>query len=227
MVIYSILLFLSRLVPAFQLVDSSNLTEEAKEEEKQSLMVAREQSIQEYVGLIKQYSQSGTYFVRKMVAQALLPIQRFEDYVEEIKSSLGLYNDIFNRKVEMRQNEVHGHLIRVHTYLQAYFRYRELNQQISGRSSEEEAALRKEQEQAIAASFHQIVLSFQSIGPGRKDHAKAIINLWMKCLRCLLKNTQHYPQDQLKSMAEFFAEHLTQNLKPFVEMAKEGNFEMS
>lgn len=34
MVIYSILLFLSRLVPAFQLVDSSNLTEEAKEEEK-------------------------------------------------------------------------------------------------------------------------------------------------------------------------------------------------
>ena len=38
----------------------------------------------EYIGLIKAYAKNGTYFVRKISAQALLPIVNFEDYVSEI-----------------------------------------------------------------------------------------------------------------------------------------------
>ena len=40
----------------------------------------------EFVSLIKAYAKSGTYFVRKISAQALLPIMRNEEYVSEIKS---------------------------------------------------------------------------------------------------------------------------------------------
>jgi len=43
----------------------------------------------EFVGLIKAYAKSGTYFVRKISAQALLPIMRFEEYVSEIRSCFG------------------------------------------------------------------------------------------------------------------------------------------
>ena len=51
-----------------------------------NLQKSREQSMHEFVGLIKAYAKSGTYFVRKISAQALLPIMNFEEYVSEIKS---------------------------------------------------------------------------------------------------------------------------------------------
>lgn len=91
MVIFSILLLISRLIPAFQLTDSSNVVAENLEEHKTSeeemkLRMSREQSMREYVQLIKAYSQSGTYFVRKISAQSLLPIMRFDEYVPEIVS---------------------------------------------------------------------------------------------------------------------------------------------
>lgn len=61
-------------------MDSQNLTEEKKEDG------TREHSMHEYVDLIKAYAASGTYFVRKISAQALLPIIRFEGYLDEINS---------------------------------------------------------------------------------------------------------------------------------------------
>jgi hypothetical protein len=85
MVIFSILLFISRLIPAFHLTDSTNLTTEDESEEKTQLQKSREQSMHEYIDLIKSYAKNGTYFVRKISAQALLPIVSFEDYVSEIK----------------------------------------------------------------------------------------------------------------------------------------------
>ena len=80
MVIFSILLLISRLIPAFQLTDSNNLagadndndaleSEELVESNRAySLEQSREQSIDEFIKLIKGYSKSGTYFVRKISA---------------------------------------------------------------------------------------------------------------------------------------------------------------
>ena len=47
------------------------------------LKKSREASIQEYVALIKDYSRNATYFVRKISAQAILPLIKFESYVAE------------------------------------------------------------------------------------------------------------------------------------------------
>lgn len=74
MVIFSILLFITRLTPAFQYSDSRNVLDEAEgqtqthSEEEAKLNLSREQSIHEYVELIKAFSKSGTYFVRKISA---------------------------------------------------------------------------------------------------------------------------------------------------------------
>lgn len=35
----------------------------------------------EYIDLFKAYAKSGTYFVRKISAQALLPLVQFDDYI--------------------------------------------------------------------------------------------------------------------------------------------------
>ena len=56
LVIFSILLLISRLIHSFQLVEQDGLKK------------SRDTSIQEYVGLIKEYSRNATYFVRKISA---------------------------------------------------------------------------------------------------------------------------------------------------------------
>jgi hypothetical protein len=38
----------------------------------------REESMRDYVNLISEYASNGTYFVRKISAQALLPLVKFE-----------------------------------------------------------------------------------------------------------------------------------------------------
>lgn len=80
MVIFSILLLISRLVPAFHLADNNNLmgNEDSKGQQVDKTVntedagllsrQSREQSIYEFVDLIKDYSKSGTYFVRKISA---------------------------------------------------------------------------------------------------------------------------------------------------------------
>ena len=113
MVIFSILLLISRLVPAFQLTDSSRLVSEQNPEQEESklgaeevaghLMKSREQSMHEYIDLIKAYASSGTYFVRKISAQALLPIMRFQEYITEIKACFAqLRSKIKDPSVKLR-----------------------------------------------------------------------------------------------------------------------------
>lgn len=145
MVIFSILLFISRLVPAFQLVDRQNLVDEEEEKEENQEIQAtsnktKEQDIHEFVDLIKAYAKSGTYFVRKISAQALLPILGFEEYVQEIDSCFTtLLNKVNDPKTcKLRQNEAHGLMIRINIFMEAYFTYRDLNMSISGRSPLEE-----------------------------------------------------------------------------------------
>ena len=67
-------------------------SEEQKTEEIKQLDQTREQSMNEYVNLIKAYSKSGTYFVRKISAQALLPIMRFDQYISEIEQCYDTIN---------------------------------------------------------------------------------------------------------------------------------------
>lgn len=59
LVIFSILLLISRLIPSFQLVELP---------ETKVLAKPREESIREYITLIKEYSRNATYFVRKIAA---------------------------------------------------------------------------------------------------------------------------------------------------------------
>jgi len=42
--------------------------------------------IKGFIDLIKRYSGNGTYFVRKMCAQALLPLLQFSEFVPQIVS---------------------------------------------------------------------------------------------------------------------------------------------
>lgn len=48
-----------------------------------TLKKSRDASIREYIDLIKEYSRNATYFVRKISAQALLPLIKFEEYVSQ------------------------------------------------------------------------------------------------------------------------------------------------
>jgi hypothetical protein len=62
LVIFSILLLISRLIPSFQLVE---LPEQSST---RALTKSRDESIREYISLIKEYSKNATYFVRKIAA---------------------------------------------------------------------------------------------------------------------------------------------------------------
>jgi len=138
MVIFSILLMISRLVPAFQLMDSQNIVEESKDDG------SREHSMHQYVSLIKAYAASGTYFVRKISAQALLPIMRFDAYLDEVNSCFDQLEDRVNGKNKLKQNEAHGLMIRIDIFLRAYFKYRDFNYSLTGISTADETAKRNQ-----------------------------------------------------------------------------------
>ena len=71
LVIFSILLLISRLIPSFQLVEL----------DQSPLKKSIASTLTDYISLIKDYSRNATYFVRKISAQALLPLIRFDSYV--------------------------------------------------------------------------------------------------------------------------------------------------
>jgi len=85
--------------------------------------------MREYVSLIKGYAKSGTYFVRKISAQSLLPTMRFDEYVKEMHSCFTSL-----RESKLRQNEAHGLMIRINIFVHAYYRYQGIDHVISGRS---------------------------------------------------------------------------------------------
>lgn len=88
--IFSILLLTSRLVP-FSFFAGEGIEHEVKwESRRQDYM--KEGSVQEklntYLELIKSYSSSSTYFVRKISAQAMLPLLSFSEFIPEITRTI-------------------------------------------------------------------------------------------------------------------------------------------
>mmetsp|Transcript_4629 Transcript_4629/g.4345 ORF Transcript_4629/g.4345 Transcript_4629/m.4345 type:complete len:226 (-) Transcript_4629:320-997(-) len=119
LVIFSILLLISRLVPSFE------YSEDQKLQEVQGQRKPKELFIKEYIELIGGYSKNATYFVRKISAQALLPLIKLEDYLEQIKQDSALLQASLTAH-KMKQNEAHGVMIRISVFLRAYFKYRHL-----------------------------------------------------------------------------------------------------
>lgn len=148
LVIFSILLLISRLIPSFHMVEATNekdTTEDATEEqqvettqEEQKTAAAdnthqrksREESIKEYTNLISEYCTNGTYFVRKISAQALLPLVKFEQYIPEVQRCFALLiaslEEGGSKKLLLRQNKAHGLMIRINIFTTAYFQYRSI-----------------------------------------------------------------------------------------------------
>jgi len=114
LVIFSILLLISRLIPSFQLVELP---------ETKVLAKPREESIKEYITLIKEYSRNATYFVRKIAAQSILPLIKFESYVsEEIPKYFSeLLESVSAGGKKLKQNHAHGLMVRINVFVSAYF----------------------------------------------------------------------------------------------------------
>ena len=88
--IFSILLLTSRLVPFSFFADDRN--DDASKQRDHRTPLYMQPEIQErlntYLELIKSYCGSGTYFVRKISAQAMLPLLRFSEFIPEIVRTL-------------------------------------------------------------------------------------------------------------------------------------------
>ena len=193
MVVFSVLLLISRLVPSFQLVDSE------KEGELTDIVqgASREKSIREFVDLIKAFSKSGTYFVRKISAQALLPIIRYDEYCKEIEASLSaVAKKLGNPQAKLRQNEAHGLMARANELTVSYFRYKDLELQVTTRTPEEESKYRTEEMQRLKSAFE----SVNSLVLAAADYSlsKVTIALFMKTYRHYLKRTMQAPDQYEK-----------------------------
>ena len=88
--------------------------------------------------MIKSYSASSTYFVRKISAQAMLPLLKFTDFIPEIVRTLTELEQSGNA---LKQNQAHGLLVRVQIILEAYFKYRRIAHPDATSFAEEETAL--------------------------------------------------------------------------------------
>ena len=108
---FSIMLLLSRLVP----YSFCGVHESKKDLINQDFR----SHISHICDLIRQQSGNSTYFVRKISAQALLPLLEFKDWLPEVSTCLQQL-----KSKSLKQNEAHGLMLRVNIFLQAYFQYR-------------------------------------------------------------------------------------------------------
>jgi hypothetical protein len=71
--------------------------------------------------LIKGYSRNATYFVRKISAQALLPLIKFDEYVtQEIPKYFDeLLDSVSQNGIKLRENHAHGLMVRINVFLSA------------------------------------------------------------------------------------------------------------
>ena len=98
MTVFSIMLLLSRLVPySFKCTENKPVLESGFR-----------QLIAEICDQIRGLSGNSTYFVRKISAQALLPLLPFDSWVPEIEACVTRLSG-----EKMRQNEAHGLVVRV------------------------------------------------------------------------------------------------------------------
>jgi hypothetical protein len=165
----------------------------------------------EFVNLIKAYSKSGTYFVRKISAQALLPIMRFDQYISEIEYCY----ETINQKVEsgkahpLRQNEAHGLIIRINIFLHAYFKFRNFYHSISGRSNEEEDEKRRQDQETIIRCCMRVESVFDNTC---STFNLVIVSLMIKTLRFVIKHNQSVTADQVITLNGFYSERLAKLL---------------
>ena len=85
MIIFGILLLTSRLMPL-----ELHIENEERDDKKFSTQELAKDEVREKLNhlkkLIMSFVKSGTYFVRKISAQALLPLLKFSDYISEVEN---------------------------------------------------------------------------------------------------------------------------------------------
>ena len=96
MTIFSILLLTSRLVPYSFFTDEESGGVSRPNDYRNKVFIQVKDRLDEFVEMIRAYSASGTYFVRKISAQAMLPLLKFTDFIPEIVSTLKSLQDSGN-----------------------------------------------------------------------------------------------------------------------------------
>lgn len=123
--IFSILLLTSRLVPFSFFRGDDEVLPNKDTRRDQYMEGPIQDKLKAFIELIKTYSASSTYFVRKISAQAMLPLLKFVEFIPEIKRTL---EEIKLAGNTMKQNQAHGLVVRVQIFMEAYFKYRSITQ---------------------------------------------------------------------------------------------------
>eukprot|EP00347_Sterkiella_histriomuscorum_P008658 403344256 len=198
LVIFSILLLISRLIPSFQLVGNqdSHLEEEKKASEAVNNS-SKFEAIQEYVRLIKQYGGNATYFVRKISAQALLPLIKFDSYISEIQNCFETLQDSLGEgKKKLRQNTAHGLFIRLSVFQQAYFQYRDITNKQLGPGHYADLVLhRQQEEQELINLYSNFESKYYQLA--EKSYSRISIGLYVKILYKIVIKLEKFSVDAL------------------------------
>ena len=109
-------------------------------------------------------------------------------------------------KWNLRQNDAHGLMVRINIFLHAYYQYRDFNQTISGRTSEEEAVHRMKQEKDLINHFFE----FEKIHEeAKKNFSQVTIALFIKSFRQIVKRSSIFSSFLLKEMKTSYAKRLS------------------
>ena len=152
-----------------------------------------QERLNSFLNLIKSYSGSGTYFVRKISAHAMLPLLKFSEFIPEVVRTL---KNLIDSENSVRQNQAHGELVRVQIFIQAYFKYRSVAQPDVDNFDQEERQLLE------------ALLAFQKNLVNWGKYSKVTWGLFLKTLRfCLSKVDQKVAQPNLADLhAQYSAE---------------------
>ena len=144
-----------------------------------------------YIEMISAYSSSGTYFVRKISAQAMLPLLKFSDFIPEIVRTLTHLQQSGN---SIKQNQAHGLIVRVQIFMEAYFKYRQVAKPDCTSFVEEEAQLLD------------ALITFQRNLVNWTKYSKVTWALFLKTLRqCLSKVEISVAQPYLEELMQLYA----------------------
>lgn len=101
-------------------------------------------------------------------------------------------------------------MIRINIYMHAYFKYRDFNHSISGRSSQEEDELRVVEERQLIQCFDKFDADLQQ---AKERFSEVIVALFLKSLRFLIKSSQLVEEQWLLKLKSSYSERLTAALK--------------
>lgn len=203
LVIFSILLLISRLIPSFQLVELDGGSTHD-----------REARIAEYVTLIKRYSGNATYFVRKISAQAILPLIKFDDYaLKELPLCFQEFEASLGDGKRLRQNEAHGLMVRINVFLSAYLQYREgAAKQLGPGHHQDQAGHRQEEEKTLVQCFEGFQSKLEAVSA---VYSKVTVALFIKTFTKLVNNLPDYTPTA--SIVQAYEERFAQLVATFTE----------